>query len=59
MSSASRRLIKKALKELDDLEPTHARDHVEMYLRDALIWLSDEPKHTARPAHPSTMIGRP
>lgn len=57
-NDAARRLIEKALDELDDLESTHSRDHVEMYLRDALIWMRDEPKHEARRPHPLTMAGR-
>ena len=56
--SAARRYIEKALKELEDLEPTHSRDHVELYLRDARIWMRDEPKHEARKPHPATMAGR-
>lgn len=56
--SAARRYVEKALKELEDLEPTHSRDHVEMYLRDALIWMRDEPKPAARQPHPATMAGR-
>lgn len=59
MSVAARRSIEKALQELADLEPSHTLDHVEMYLKDALIWMRDEPKHEAREPHPNTMIGRP